>query len=315
MKNSLTAYDPVPDVAPSSPFRSFWRLIVYLLWNLLMVPTQALAVLVSKRLSKRVPIVYHRNCLRALGCRVRRHGRPARGKSVLYVANHTSYIDITVLGSILQASFIAKSEIKDWPIFGTLAKLQQSIFVDRKPQNARAHAEEMTKRMMEGDSLILFPEGTTSDGNMVMRFKSALFKVADTRIDDKAVTVQPISIAYARVDGLPMGRHLRPFFAWYGDMDMVTHLWQLLGMSRVGIDVIFHRPVTLDEFESRKALSDHCQNVIARGVSDSLAGHYAKRRQRRRLLSRRQKDRPGTGAAGGATAPAAASSAMAQQAE
>ena len=304
MKNSLTAYDPVPDVAPSSPFRSFWRLIVYLLWNLLMVPTQALSLAISKRLAKRVPIVYHRNCLRALGCRVRRHGRPVRGKSVLYISNHTSYIDITVLGSILHASFVAKSDIKDWPIFGTLAKLQQSVFVDRKPQNARAHAQEMNQRLQDGDSLILFPEGTTSDGNMVMRFKSALFKVAETRIGDEPVKVQPISIAYARVDGLPMGRHLRPFFAWYGDMDMVSHLWQLLGMSRVGIDVIFHRPVTIDEFETRKALSDHCQQVIARGVSDSLAGHYAKRRKRRRLLPRPKARATATPAATATTATA-----------
>ena len=99
------------------------------------------------------------------------------------------------------------------------------------------------------------------------------------------------------LDGLPMGRHLRPFFAWYGDMDMVSHLWQLLGMSRVGLDVVFHRPVTIDEFGSRKALSDHCHQVIARGLSDALAGHYAKRRRKRRkLLSRpgRAKARPAT---------------------
>ncbi|MEZ5668427.1 MAG: lysophospholipid acyltransferase family protein [Alphaproteobacteria bacterium] len=268
------------------------RIFVYALWNLAMVPVQAAALLVSKRAATRIPVFYHRNCLRAMGTKVQRHGRPQKGKATLYVANHTSYLDITVLGSLLPVAFVAKSEIRDWPIFGVLARLQRSVFVDRRPANAKSHAEEISERLNAGDSLVLFPEGTSGEGNRVLKFKSALFSVAQIEVDGAPVTVQPVTIAYSRLDGMPLGRHLRPLFTWFGDMDIISHMGQMFGMGRLGVDVIFHDPVRIDSFGSRKDLAQHCETVIAQGLSDALSGRLEiRRRSRARALIERARKR------------------------
>jgi len=128
------------------------------------------------------------------------------------------------------------------------------------------------ERLREGDNLVLFPEGTSSDGSRVLPFKSSLLAVAEREINGQPLTVQPVSIAYTRLDGMPMGRYLRPFFAWYGDMDLAGHLWHAVGLGRVTVVVEFHDPVTLEQFGSRKALSDHCYEVVSRGVAAALAG-------------------------------------------
>jgi 1-acyl-sn-glycerol-3-phosphate acyltransferase len=70
-----------------------------------------------------------------------------------------------------------------------------------------------------------------------------------------------------------MGRSLRPFFAWYGDMDLGPHVLEALGMGKLTVVVEFHKPITIDDFGSRKALSDHCQKVVARGLASALSGH------------------------------------------
>lgn len=286
------AADQVAAAGYASAAAATGRLTLYILWNLLMVPVQAIAVLVSKRASKRIPVVYHRTCLKTMGTKVQRHGRVERAPATLYIANHSSYLDITVLGSLLPVAFVAKSEIRNWPIFGILARLQRSVFVDRRPANAKSHAEEISDRLNAGDSLVLFPEGTSGEGNAVMRFKSALLSVAQIQVDGHPVLVQPVTVAYSRLDGMPMGRHLRPFFTWFGDMDIISHMGQMFGMGRLGVDVVFHEPVQFDAFGSRKAMAEHCQAVIAQGLSDALSGRLdPKRKSRARALLDRARKR------------------------
>ena len=160
------------------------------------------------------------------------------------------------------------------------------MFIDRRPANAKSHAEEISERLNAGDSLVLFPEGTSGEGNRVLRFKSALFSVAQIEVDGHPVTVQPITIAYTRLDGMPMGRHMRPFFTWFGDMDIMSHMGQLFGIGWLGIDVVFHKPVNFDDFGSRKAMAQYCEDTIARGLSDALAGRLLLSRRRRRIGAR-----------------------------
>ena len=84
--------------------------------------------------------------------------------------------------------------------------------------------------------------------------------------------VQPISIAYTRLDGLPLGRLMRPLYAWYGDMDFAPHFWQLLGLGRFKVEITVHDAVTLEGFESRKELARHCEREVMSGFSRSIAG-------------------------------------------
>jgi 1-acyl-sn-glycerol-3-phosphate acyltransferase len=130
----------------------------------------------------------------------------------------------------------------------------------------------MKRRFTRGDRLILFAEGTSSDGNRVLPFRSSLFATAEIEVGGKPVTVQPVSLAYTRIDGIPMGRHFRPFFAWYGDMEMFSHLWGIVGVGRSTVVLEFHKPVTIRDFADRKAMAAHCQAVVAAGVSSALSG-------------------------------------------
>ncbi|HZC95984.1 MAG TPA: lysophospholipid acyltransferase family protein [Bradyrhizobium sp.] len=197
-------------------------------------------------------------------------GTPTAERPVLYAANHISYTDITVLGSVIPGSFIAKSEVARWPFFGWLAKLQRSVFVDRRARSTVAQRDAIGKRLADGDALILFPEGTSGDGNRVRPFKSALFGAAKQDEGISPVVVQPVSLAYTRLDGIPIGRLYRPFFAWYGAVDLAPHLWSMVGLGNVEVVVEFHPTTFLRDCGSRKALAAYCHARIAGGVAGAL---------------------------------------------
>jgi 1-acyl-sn-glycerol-3-phosphate acyltransferase len=248
------------------------RACVYVLFTLALIPVQAVALLLRLPLSRRIPLWYHRICCRLLGIRLEVFGRRSRTKPTLFVANHTSYLDIAIYGALIPGSFVAKSEVAEWPLFGQLAKLQRSVFVDRRIRTSHLQATALGLRLEAGDNMILFPEGTSDDGNHILPFKSALLSVAEFHPRGEPLTVQPVSLTYSRVDGVPIGRHLRPFYAWYGDMELLGHAAELLGLGRLTVTVSFHAPVTIDEFDSRKALAQHCYEQIAGSHSDALSG-------------------------------------------
>src|SRR5689334_18794389 len=214
-----------------SPTLRLVRLALYFAWTAGLMPVQLIGLALRRHWTGTLPVFYHRWCCRILGFRIRVIGAPTRERPALFAANHVSYTDITVLGSIIPGSFVAKSEVARWPFFGWLAKLQRSVFIDRQVRSAAAQRDAIGERLAAGDALVLFPEGTSGDGNRVLPFKSALFAAAQQRQDDPPVIVQPVSIAYARLDGMPIGRSYRPFFAWYGAIELTPHLWSMLGLG------------------------------------------------------------------------------------
>ena len=248
------------------------RLAGYLAWTASLMPVQAIGVALRCRWTRVLPSFYHRWCCRFLGFRVRTRGTPTLARPVLFVANHVSYTDIAVLGSVIAGSFIAKAEVAHWPLFGWLAKLQRSVFVDRRVGSTATQRDAMAQRLASGDALILFPEGTSGDGSRVLPFKSALFSAAQTRPPIGPITVQPVSIAYTRLDGIPLGRLYRPFFAWYGTMALAPHMWRMLGLGTVEVAVEFHPPTSLADCGSRKALAQYCHGRIAGGVAAAISG-------------------------------------------
>ncbi len=255
-----------------SPLLAAFRLLLYVSFTVVLLPVQAVAVFFRLPLQKRLPLWYHRHCCRILGLRIDSRGERSSIHPTLYVSNHVSYFDIAVLGSLIAGSFVAKREVASWPLFGWLAKLQRSVFIERRGKRVAAHRDEMSARLENGDDLVLFAEGTSGDGNRVLPFKSALFAVAQLQPGGRPLTVQPVSIAYTRLDGVPMGRYLRPFFAWYGDMELAGHIWQATGLGLVTVEVEFHPLVTITAFGSRKALCDHCHTQVAGAVAAALTG-------------------------------------------
>jgi 1-acyl-sn-glycerol-3-phosphate acyltransferase len=243
------------------------------LLTLVLMPVQIVLLKVSPRGARNLPAFYHRTVCRLFGIRVRVIGKPVTGEGVLLVANHASWLDIILLSGVTPLSFVAKSEISGWPIFGTLARLQRTVFVSRERRNQTGQvADHIGQRLAAGDCLVLFPEGTSHDGNSVLPFKSALLGAAEARrADGRHVTVQPVSIAYTGCHGMPMGREMRPFFTWFGDMEMAPHLWEALKTGPLDVTVEFHAPATLDQM-SRKELAQVAQKTVAQGLSRALAG-------------------------------------------
>jgi 1-acyl-sn-glycerol-3-phosphate acyltransferase len=253
-----------------SPTLKIARLALYLAWTLALMPVQWIGLVLGCRWVSTLPTFYHRWCCRLLGFRVRTIGRPTIQRPVLFAANHISYTDITILGSLITGSFIAKSEVAHWPFFGWLAILQRTVFVDRRIRSTAAQRDEISQRLAAGDALILFPEGTSGDGNRILPFKTALFGAAAQRGRIPPVVVQPVSLAYTRLDGIPIGRAYRPFVAWYGAMDLLTHLWRMIGLGTVEVVVQFHPPTLLTDCGSRKALADYCFARVAGGMAGAL---------------------------------------------
>jgi 1-acyl-sn-glycerol-3-phosphate acyltransferase len=261
------------DLSLHSPIRATLLLIPYLIATLILIPLQVIAVALGSRLAERIPVVYHRCVCWLFGLDVVLRGAPVSTRPTLFVANHSSYIDIEVFSSLIPVCFIAKAEVASWPFFGTLARLQRTVFVDRRPGSTADQRDAIAERLAQGDNLMLFPEGTSDDGNRTLPFFSALFSVAERRLaDGRPLTVQPVSIAYAELNGFPLGRSLRPLLAWYGDMELAPHLWHFAGLGRVKVVVEFHPPVNIDQFGSRKGLADHCRQAIARGMAEAIAG-------------------------------------------
>ena len=245
------------------------RIAIYFAVTLPAMPVQALLLRMNSPRAQRFPRGYHRVICRLLGIRLVYRGTLSSHRPTLFVANHTSYLDIEIMGAAVEGSFVSKAEVSRWPIFGQLARLQRTIFVERADRaGAARQRDEIRRRLDQGRNLILFPEGTSGDGIHLLPFKSTLFAAAE---DERAV-VQPVSVVYRLLDGIPLGRFYRPFFAWYGDMTMPPHLWKMLGLGQLTVIVTFHEPVRLKDFGSRKLLSEYCARVIAEGMSATLAG-------------------------------------------
>ncbi len=268
--------------------RAALLLFGFLAVTLVSIPVQFVLLRVSKRASKHFPSLYFKIVCAIVGIRVRSKGTLIRERPVLLAANHTSYFDIVILGSLGPVSFISKSEVADWPLFGTLARLARTVFVERDRRSKTGqHRDMIQSRLYGGDSLVLFPEGTSTDGNHVLPFKSALMGAAQPSPekqgadgegaglaveDDRDIWVQPVAVAYTRLHGLPMGRLFRPFFAWYGDMDLVPHLWEAFGLGPIDVDVHFYPPVSFRTFHSRRDMAIHCERIVAAGVGHALSG-------------------------------------------
>jgi 1-acyl-sn-glycerol-3-phosphate acyltransferase len=250
-----------------SRLRAALRLSAYLAWTLALIPIQFALLWLSPRGAVAFPRWYHRSCCRIIGLKVRVTGRPSDACPTLFVANHISYLDITALGAVVAGSFIAKTEVGSWPLYGVLARLQRTVFVERRATRTARHRDEIAERLAAGDRLVLFAEGTNSDGAHVLPFRSSFFAAASG-----GIAVQPVSIAYTRIDGAVLGRWLRPFVAYYGDMTLASHLVGLVGLGAVTADIVFHPVVTIEEVGSRKALARLCEGRVSAGVSAALAG-------------------------------------------
>ncbi len=230
----------------------------------------------------RVLRLWHRVNLRALGFRVHRIGEMTDKRPLVIASNHVSWTDISVIGAQCDVSFIAKADMARWPVMGWLARLQRTIFVERdRKRTSGMQAGEIARRLADDGAVVLFPEGTTADGNMVLPFKSTLFGAATMAISEgtvEKVYIQPLAIAYTRIQGVPMGRRHRPLAAWIGDAALAPHAAALLREGAVDVELHFGTPIAFSHGDDRKAVTRQAEaqvrNMLQKALSQPVSGRH-----------------------------------------
>jgi len=242
-------------------------------WTVPAVLVQAVCLLLPGRAKIEFPRLYWAVFARLMGIKVRVIGNLADGankRPMIFVSNHSSWVDVPVLGGVLNGCFIAKGDVATWPIIGTIALLGRTVFVSRSRASTGRERDVMRAKLLGGDRLILFPEGTSSDGSRVLPFRSSFFALAEAKAGEdpgEIPLIQPVSVVYDRLGGLPAGRASRPIFAWYGDMDIVSHFARLTQHIGLRATVLLHAPLDPVNFADRKALTQAIWQIVADGAS------------------------------------------------
>ena len=261
--------------------RCIYVTIVMVFIALLLLPFQAAGILFNSRLQRIVPNLFHRAACAVIGIRITQIGERTRESPALILSNHASWLDIIVLGAIAPVVFVAKSEVADWPLFGQLAKLQRTVFVERERRHKTGDAARaMGDRLLGVVAVVLFPEGTSSDGIRILPFRSALIGSVHHAIGDSThherVTVQPVSLAYVRYGGVPVGRALRDKVAWYGDVDLIPHLLGVFSSGAVDVTVSWGEPIGYGMTANRKEIARDAENAVRRMTARALRSPAAR---------------------------------------
>jgi lyso-ornithine lipid O-acyltransferase len=254
-----------------SRLRAGGRLLLTLLVNIVLMLAYALSLGPARHWRRPLQVVWCRALCSLAGLRVRQSGRVRTEGSTLFVANHVSYLDIPVIARFADATFVAKADVARWPLFGQVAKLTRSIFVQRVGAEARAQGRQMLDRLAAGENLMLFAEGTSTDGSAVAPFKSTLFGIAENLPPGIDLVVQPVSITYTRaVDGTPLVGRWRELYCWFGDATMLPHLLRMVSLPGAEVELYFHEPIAAAGM-NRKELARRAQAAVAAGVATANA--------------------------------------------
>ena len=241
-----------------APFLFLFRFVCVAVWILLGLLTELLIFPVLGRVRRRRVVgQWSRVLLRLCGIQVRPLGNPVVQGAVLWVANHLSWVDIFVLNSVRTTSFVAKSDIRRWPVIGLLVAWAGTLFIDRGHRHAVREANgQMVACFEQGDSVGLFPEGTTTDGADVKSFHAGLFDAAV----QAGVPTQPVALRMLR-QGRPA-----PELTFVGEQTLVANLWFLLGARGVSVECHFLAPIPVAEGLNRAELARQTHAAIRAAV-------------------------------------------------
>ena len=273
----------VADMAPSVPIsrlKMAVNVLLLVVWILLGALTMLVAKLTRWRwLEYSFPLLFHGQVSRLFGLQPEIGGEPISTVPTLFVANHVSYMDVFVLGKLIKGAFVAKSEVAGWPVFGKLAALQNTLFLERRAARAAEQVGVVQQHLATRGNLIMFPEGTSTSGDYVARFRSSLFAAT------QGVMIQPVSVVYSHLDGAPMTAAERDNYAWYlidpagqpgvNNKPFATHFVEGLGLGGFGrgkarVQVIFHKPLRMEGELTRKDVAKACEEAIRHGLHKTL---------------------------------------------
>ncbi|CAO4170928.1 1-acyl-sn-glycerol-3-phosphate acyltransferase [Methylorubrum populi] len=231
------------------------------------------------RLAAWIAVLFHRLFLRLFAVRVTQSGTPPPpGEPALVLSNHVSWLDIVALGSLRPLSFVAKSEIEGWPLIGTLAKLQRTVFIERAKRAATASVNATVgQRLADGDLIVLFAEGTTGDGLRLLPFRSSLVGAARAALTAETgglarIRLQPLALSYPRRNGLPVTRAERPDIAWYGDMELAPHLALFAQRGPIDVHIRWGSAIAFEAATDRKVATAKAEAAVRHALRESRKG-------------------------------------------
>ena len=246
------------------------KLSIFGLLVIIVSPLQLLILAVHKgKGAYLVPCLWHKAICAVLRIRVQVIGKPQTDAQTFFVSNHISYLDIPAIGGLLKASFVAKKDVESWPVFGFLSKLQQTAFISRSREDAKKEKGALDQMLADGKSLILFPEGTSTDGRAVLPFKSSLFSIA-LREGAQNLFIQPFTVSMLSVNGKPPQTQAeRDIYAWHINMDtpLPAHLWRFAKSRGAVIALHFHLPIQAKDYKDRKVLANLCHEHVSKGLN------------------------------------------------
>lgn len=235
------------------------RLVYVLFWLVIFFIPIALTGLLPTKYRRPAHLFIYSTLARIMRIKVTVRGHISKKTPIIFTSNHMSYLDIIVLGASLPGSFVSKAEVRKWPLIGQIAKLSGTVFVSRKKSSATSQLADVEKALDNGKNLVLFPEGTTSNGKTVLNFKSSLLKVVEKR----EVTVQPVTLNYTHINGLPIQANERVKIAWIGDAQLLPHLLEFVNLGFVRAEVILHPPLSAKG--DRKLIAEEAHKVVLSG--------------------------------------------------
>jgi len=247
-------------------FRVLFFVFVFVPVMIVIIPAQALINALGLPFWHVLPRLFHRIGCIFLGLRVTVIGQPATGRATLLVANHISWTDIVAVGSVADVTFVAKREVGEWFFVGMMARLQKTIFVDRtRRSDAGRTAQEMGARIAGGNAVLLFAEGQSDIGTHVLPFRSALVGAAQHAMIEAGaedVMIQPLAIAYTRLQGLPVGRTERSQIAWIKSRSAGENIREILSGPVKEVTVAFGTPRPLSDTDNRKLVTKEAENEV-----------------------------------------------------
>ncbi len=194
--------------------------------------------------------------MRIMGIRFVIHGEPVEGGQMI-VCNHVSWIDIPLVGAALTSRFVAKSDIQHWPIIGFIARAIGTFFIRRGIGGSKPMLEKLKPHLAAGGSVVIFPEGTTTNGHHVMPFHPRLFQAA---LDCQAL-VQPVALRY----GLTRkGEDIAPFI---GDDTLFAHVVRMMRSPGLVAELIYCPPLLPEHYSDRTAMAADAEEAIRRAVA------------------------------------------------
>jgi len=209
---------------------------------------------------------------RILGIKVVIEGRNfiPKDENIYIISNHLTYLDGITLGSLFPVLFVSKREVKSWPLFGQMASLGATIFIDRSKKNkARDYVHTISDVLEDNVDVLVFPEGTSTDGKRLLPFQTVFFNPPIK----SAKPILPIAISYLQIDNKKISEENKNLVYWYGKMPFLTHLWEVLKLRKITMKVKINHSIDSAKFKSdssgRKELSNLCHNVINKAIKGS----------------------------------------------